>query len=204
MVKIKICGLTNSVDAIAALEAGADALGFVFYEASPRHVGFSKATEIVRELPPFVSKVGVFVNPSRDLVLSAVRQCGLDAIQFHGDEPPEFCRAFAPTKAIKAFRIRGSDPFVDGAPYPSETWLLDGCVDGQWGGSGVRFDWEVARAVATSHRVILAGGLQPENVAEAIRKVQPYAVDVSSGVESAPGKKDHAKIRDFIAAVRAV
>jgi phosphoribosylanthranilate isomerase len=200
--KVKICGITSVVDALASVEAGADALGFMFYAPSPRCVNFATAAGIVRELPPFVAKVGVFVNPSEEEVRQAIAECGLDTLQFHGEEPPEFCRRFG-LKAIKAFRVRDAESLLETQAYSSEAWLLDSYVAGQLGGTGARFNWDLATEAAKSHRaVLLAGGLTPENAAEAVRQVRPYGLDVSSGVESAPGKKDAAKVRAFIAAAK--
>jgi len=197
--KVKICGITRVKDAIAAVEAGADALGFMFYEKSPRHLGFKQAAEIIRELPAFVAKVGVFVDATEEFVRAAIGQCGLDTLQFHGDEMPEFCRRFG-LKAIKAFRVRDEQSLRAFPAYDQETWLLDSFVAGTLGGTGAIFNWELARkAGALNHRILLAGGLTPENVAEAVKQVQPYGVDVSSGVESKPGQKDPRKLREFIA-----
>lgn len=203
-VRIKICGITNVADAIAAVDAGADALGFMFFENSKRNVLPAVAAEIIRELPPFVSKVGVFVNATQDVILGAIDRTGIDTLQFHGDETAEFCSRFGPRKAIKAFRVRDRSSLSDCLNYRDHAWLLDGFVEGAHGGTGVAFNWDVAvEATRLSRMVILAGGLKVENIAEAVRKVRPYAVDVSSGVESAPGKKDHGKVREFIAAARA-
>ena len=201
-VKVKICGITQAEDAWMAVEAGADALGFMFYESSPRLLSFSKAAEIIRVLPPFVAKVGVFVDPSEESVRQAIAECGLDTLQFHGQESPEFCRQFT-LKVIKAFRIRDATSLDETRRYASETWLLDSYVAGKPGGTGEVFNWELARtAVQKGGRVILAGGLTAGNVGAAVRQVQPFAVDVSSGVESAPGKKDPAKVRAFIQAAQ--
>jgi phosphoribosylanthranilate isomerase len=201
-VKVKICGITTIGDAVAAVEAGADALGFMFYEPSPRHLTIPAAAEIIRELPPFVTKVGVFVNPTREEVRKAMAECGVGALQFHGDEAPEFCRQFG-LKAIKALRVRDEASLQQMAAYRSEAWLLDSYVPGKLGGTGAQFNWQIAsEAVKLNRMVILAGGLTPENVAQAVREVRPYGVDVSSGVESAPGKKDHAKVRAFVQAAR--
>lgn len=203
-VKIKICGITSLVDALMAVETGADALGFVFYEPSPRYVTLDDARQIIRRLPPFVAKVGVLVNATEAAVRRAADECGLDCLQFHGDEPPEFCRRFEPRKLIKAFRIQDADSLAALPAYATDAWLLDSCVPGAPGGTGARFNWDLALA-AKAHGVpiILAGGLGPENVAEAVQRVRPYGVDVSSGVESAPGRKDPAKVREFIARARA-
>ena len=201
-VKVKICGVTNAADALAAVDAGADALGFMFYAPSPRCVTHERASEIIRELPPFVAKVGVFVNPAENEVRQAITECALDTLQFHGEETPEFCQRFG-LKVIKAFRIRDAESLRATAAYPAEAWLLDSYVAGQLGGTGARFNWDLATEAARRHRaVILAGGLTPENAAEAVRKVRPYGLDVSSGVESSPGKKDATKIRAFIAAAK--
>jgi phosphoribosylanthranilate isomerase len=199
---VKICGITNVADAIAAVEAGADALGFMFFEQSKRNISFAAAAEIIREIPPFVSKVGVFVNASRETVLNAINETGIDTLQFHGEESPEFCASFAPLKIIKAFRVRNSDILKDCERYPEHAWLLDSYVDGAVGGTGVTFDWNVAEeAVKLNRNVILAGGLKVDTVVDALWKVKPFAVDVSSGVESAPGKKDHALMNKFITSV---
>ena len=201
-VKVKICGITRVADALAASEAGADALGFMFYASSPRCMNHERAAEIIRELPPFVAKVGVFVNPTEAEVREAIARCGLDTLQFHGEETPEFCRKFG-LKTIKAFRIRDAASLQATGAYSGETWLLDSYVAGQLGGTGARFNWDLAvEAVRSRRPVILAGGLTPENAAEAVRQVRPYGLDVSSGVESAPGLKDAAKVHAFIAAAK--
>lgn len=203
IVKVKICGITSAADALAAVDAGADALGFMFYAPSPRNVNFDVAAEIIRQLPPFVAKVGVFVNPTEEEVRRAIGECGLDTLQFHGEETPEFCRQFG-LKTMKAFRVRDAESLEQTTPYTSEAWLLDSYVAGQLGGTGARFNWDLATEAARRHTVLLAGGLTPENAAEAVRKVRPYGLDVSSGVESAPGQKDAAKVRAFIAAAKSV
>ena len=202
-VRVKICGITNSEDAVAAVDAGADALGFMFFEESKRNITFTRAAEIIRELPPFVAKTGVFVNAPEDFIRRAVESAGIDTIQLHGEESPELCAKFAPLKVIKAFRVRGHDSLQECLLYRDHAWLLDSYVSGSPGGTGVAFDWDVAAEAGKINRmIILAGGLKPETVAAAIRKVRPYAVDVSSGVESEPGKKDHGKIREFIQRVQ--
>jgi len=199
---VKICGITNVEDGVAAAEAGANAIGLMFYEQSPRNVSLQTAAEIARQLPPFVIKVGVFVNPTEELVSSAIMECGLNVLQFHGEESPEFCQLF-PVMTIKAFRIKDEASLDALTDYPTDAWLLDAYVAGQLGGTGAKFNWDLAVAAKNRGRpIFLAGGLTPENVADAIRQVQPYAVDVSSGVESAPGKKDHAKVRAFIQAAK--
>ncbi len=200
--KVKICGLTNLADVRAAVEAGADALGFIFAERSPRFIGVPEAAELIRALPPFVAKVGVFVNASEDQIRQTIAACGLDTVQLHGDETPEFCQRFA-VKTIKAFRIRDSASLASLSAYGTSALLLDTYAPHQSGGTGSRFDWNLAvEAKKLGRPIILAGGLTPDNVAAAVQQVHPYAVDVSSGVELSPGRKDTQKIRHFIAAVR--
>jgi phosphoribosylanthranilate isomerase len=201
-VKVKICGITSVADVITAAESGADAIGLMFYDQSPRHVSMKAAAEIARQTPPFVIKVGVFVDPSEDLVMRAIGDCGLNLLQFHGDESPEFCTQFG-LMSMKAFRIRDTESLKALPDYPTDAWLLDACASGKLGGTGEKFNWDLALEAQKLGRLIfLAGGLTPENVAEAVRKVRPYAVDVSSGVESAPGKKDAARVKAFIDAAK--
>jgi phosphoribosylanthranilate isomerase len=200
---VKICGITNIADGLAAAEAGADAIGLMFHEASPRHVTMQVAAEIVRQLPPFIIKVGVFADPPEELVLRAIGDCGLNLAQFHGNETPEFCGLF-PVMTIKAFRIQNADSLKALPAYHTDAWLLDAYVKDKLGGTGAKFNWDLAiEAQKLGRLIFLAGGLTPENVGEAVHKVHPYAVDVSSGVESAPGKKDHDKVRAFIKAAKA-
>jgi len=204
-VKVKICGITNVEDALAAIEADADALGFMFYEKSPRNVVAKTARDIIRVLPPFVAKVGVFVNASEETVRKIIAPCGIDTLQFHGDETPEFCRKFAPLKVYKAFRIQNLESLQPMPAYKADAWLLDSFATDKPGGTGAKFNWELAvEAKKLGRPVILAGGLTPENVAEAVQKVRPYAVDVSSGVESRPGKKDPMKMQAFVQAAKTV
>jgi phosphoribosylanthranilate isomerase len=201
-VRVKICGITSEADAQAAVTAGADALGFVFYEQSPRHVTPARAAEIMAALPPFVTRVGVFVNPTVDLVRAAVG-AGIQVLQLHGEESPDFCRQQT-VPVIKGFRLRDELSLLTCRDYQGLPWLLDSYVAGQPGGTGAVFNWDLAlKAKASNPLILLAGGLTPDNVAEAIRRVRPYAVDVSSGVETAPGKKDGARMRAFVAAARA-
>lgn len=199
-VKVKICGITNLADATAAVEAGADALGFMFYEPSPRNISVLQAAEIIRELPGWVMKVGVFVNPEPDLVMSALGHCGLSLLQFHGEESPDFCASFG-VMNMKAFRVKDAESLRPMADYRTDVFLLDSYVAGKVGGTGEKFNWNLAvEAKKFGKPIFIAGGLTPQNVAQAIREVQPFGVDVSSGVESAPGKKDHQKIWDFVSA----
>jgi phosphoribosylanthranilate isomerase len=195
---VKICGITNIDDATVAAEAGADALGLMFYEPSPRHITIKAASDVAKKLPPFVIKVGVFVNAAEDLVMRAIGECGLNIVQFHGDESPEYCSQF-PMMTIKAFRVRDEESLKVLPDYPTDAWLLDAYVAGKQGGTGEKFNWDLAvQAQKLGKPIFLAGGLTPENVADAVSKVHPYAVDVSSGVEATPGKKDHEKVRSFI------
>lgn len=197
MVKVKICGITNVEDAQAAVKAGADALGFVF-APSPRRIAPERAKAIVDRLPPFVSSVGIFVNEDPARMRELVSLCGLDYVQLHGDEPPETCGGFA-ERAIKAVRVKDEQSLRDLDRYSVRAFLLDSHIEGKRGGTGVSFPWELARmASAPGRTIILSGGLNCDNVAEAVRIAMPYAVDVSSGVESEPGRKDHARMEEFI------
>jgi phosphoribosylanthranilate isomerase len=197
MIKVKICGITSLEDAMAAIDAGADALGFVFFHKSPRHIFPEQAAAIIRHLPPFVQTVGLFVNETPEMVNATADQCGLDLAQLHGDESPGYCDKIR-RRVIKAFRVKNItslDPIKD---YRVSACLLDTWSPAAHGGTGRTFNWEFAACAAHSGCIILAGGLTPDNVAEAIRQVRPYGVDVSSGVESSPGHKDPDKIREFI------
>lgn len=198
MVKVKICGITSLEDALTAVEAGADALGFVFYSASPRHIFPEQAAEIIRKLPPFVQTVGLFVNEDLSTVNSTADRCGLDIVQLHGEETPEYCGSIR-RRIIKAFRVRDITILEALLQYQVAGYLLDAWSPAAHGGTGQTFNWEIAvEAVQSGQNIILAGGLTPENIAESIRQVRPYGVDVSSGVESAPGRKDAAKIKRFV------
>ncbi|MGN0923019.1 phosphoribosylanthranilate isomerase [Ectopseudomonas mendocina] len=201
-VRSKICGITRVEDALAAVEAGADAIGLVFYAKSPRAVSVEQAAEIVQALPPFVTSVGLFVNMPREQLLAVLQQVPLDLLQFHGDESPAECEGYG-RPYIKALRVRpGEDLAAAMAPYAGARGiLLDTFVEGVPGGTGAAFDWSlVPQDVAKP--IILAGGLEAHNVAAAIRQVRPYAVDVSGGVEASKGIKDAGKIRAFVKSVR--
>ncbi len=202
-VKVKICGITNLSDAIAAVEAGADMLGFVFWPQSPRCISIEAAAELIRQLPPSIVKVGVFVNAPADLVRGAVERCQLNLLQFHGDEAPGYCLQFG-LMSMKAFRIRDAASLQPLTEYQTDAWLLDAYSPDNPGGTGETFNWALAAEAGKLGRpIFLAGGLKVENVAEAVRRANPYAVDVSSGVEMAPGKKDHDKVSAFIKAAKA-
>ena len=199
--RVKICGITSREDAQHAVDAGADALGFVFYPKSLRFIEPRRVAGIVEGLPPFVTAVGVFVNETAARVAAMVSESGVQVIQLSGDEPPEICRALS-TPVIRALRV-GPDFRADEIErWPSAAIHLDTAKAGSYGGTGRTFDWTVAREAARHRRIILAGGLTPENVGEAIRTVGPYAVDTSSGVERSPGKKDPAKVEAFISAAK--
>lgn len=200
-VRSKICGITRVEDALAAVEAGADAIGLVFYARSPRAVSVEQAAAIVQALPPFVTSVGLFVNMPREQLQALLAQVPLDLLQFHGDESPADCEGFA-RPYIKALRVRaGKDVAATMAPYAGARGiLLDTFVEGVPGGTGAAFDWSLVPQ-GVSRPIILAGGLDASNVASAIRQVRPYAVDVSGGVEASKGIKDASKIRAFVRAV---
>lgn len=203
MVSVKICGITSVEDAQAAVAAGADALGLVFYPPSPRYVTPEHARHIIRTLPPFVTTVGLFVDVPAAMVHDIASRCGLDRVQLHGRETPEFCRLIVPP-VIKAFRIQSASSLAHLPSYQVSAFLLDAYVEGALpGGTGASFAWELAAQAKPYGPVILAGGLTPENVAAAIVQIRPYGVDVSTGVEQSPGVKDHAKMRRFIARAKA-
>lgn len=198
MVKVKICGITNREDAMAACEYGADALGFVFYKKSPRFIEPEKAKEIIKAIPPFVTAVGVFVDEDANTINKIVKRIGLYTVQLHGNESSEFCGKII-SKVIKAVRVRGQDVSDFGlSSYRVSAYLMDTYREDMPGGTGETFDWEVAKEAKKFGRIILAGGLTPHNVAEVVKTVRPYAVDVSSGVEQRPGKKDLKKVKEFI------
>ncbi|MCY3714356.1 MAG: phosphoribosylanthranilate isomerase [Gemmatimonadetes bacterium] len=198
-VRIKICGITNEADAAAAVRAGADALGFIFYGGSPRCVAPGRAAEIVAGLPPFVVPVGVFVNAAADDVDGICEAAGIQVVQLHGDEPPGFCEMLG-RPVIKAFRVRDASWKSAAAAYSVGAVLLDTFAEDRYGGTGTTFDWRLVEG--SPHPVILSGGLNPDNVAEAVRSVRPYGVDTGSGVEREPGRKDHGRIRAFVEAAR--
>lgn len=200
--RIKICGITRAADAEQVVASGADAVGLVFYEASPRNVDIQQAKLIARSVPGFVSLVGLFVDPAADFVRQVCEEVPLDLLQFHGDENNGFCASFG-RRFLKAIRVRpGISLETTVAAYPDASGiLLDTYVSGTPGGTGQSFDWSLIPS-GLQAPLILAGGLHPGNVAEAVTKVRPYAVDVSGGVEAAKGIKDPSKIIDFVREVR--
>lgn len=201
MTEIKICGITNVEDALAAEAFGADAVGFVFYEKSPRYIDPGAAAAISARLGN-LRRVGVFVNRNVEEVESIRKVCRLDYLQFHGDEPPSYCLAFPVGRIIKAVsREQESHPSLL-QDYAVFAFLVDGRSGALRGGTGTKADWNAAREIGRRYRLILSGGLQPDNVEEALRSVRPDAIDVASGVECSPGRKDHAKMEDLIRRVR--
>jgi len=202
--RIKICGITRPGDGIAAAECGADAIGIVFYERSSRTVDVAAAQAIVAALPPLVGVVGLFLDADPSRVRSVIAAVSIDLLQFHGDEPPEYCAAFG-RRYIKAVPMKGDvDPVAYARRYGDAAgFLLDSHGPGGAGGTGERFDWRKVPA-ALGKPIVLAGGLNPSNVSDAVRAVSPFAVDVSSGVEASPGVKDRNKIASFISEVNRV
>jgi phosphoribosylanthranilate isomerase len=202
MLRIKICGITNLEDALLAADLGVDALGFIFYPPSPRSVAPDAARDIIAQLPPFVTTVGVFVDEDAATVQELAARVGLDWLQLHGKETPEYCRSLD-RRVIKVFRIRDESSLADLAAYQgaAQAFLLDTYKKGQVGGTGETFNWDLAREAKKYGPIILAGGLTAENVARAIAAAQPRAVDLASGVEAYPGKKDPEKLRAFFKAV---
>jgi phosphoribosylanthranilate isomerase len=201
MVRIKICGITNANDALRAADLGADALGFIFYKGSKRYIEPRDAGRIISSLPPFVSSVGVFVNQSIEEIKEAARVSGIDTVQLHGDETPEFC-GMLPYRLIKAVRVKDAVNIAEVELYPVRAILFDKHTDEMYGGTGSSFDWGMLEGLEISKKVILSGGLTPENVSRAVSLVKPYGVDVSTGVEDTPGKKNHTKMKKFIEAVK--
>ncbi len=200
MIRIKVCGITNSENAFYAVGLGASALGFIFYEKSPRFITPLAAAEIIKQLPPFVTKVGVFVNASEDYLRDARDIAGFDLYQFHGDETPQFCSAFG-ENYIKAIRVKDARSLDVIDLYDTDIFLFDTYSPDVYGGTGENFSWDILpRRKLGDKFVILSGGLNSDNVHDAIQRVNPYAVDVSSGVESSPGIKDHLKLRRFMEA----
>lgn len=205
--KIKICGITNQIDALHAIEAGADALGFIMYKQSRRYVSPNVVKAIVANLPPFALPVGVFVNEEAKVVRDIMDECGLALAQIHGDETAEYCETLG-RPVLRGIRLRDQTTFLAMAEYKGRArvrgFVLDAFTEGAYGGTGKTADWDLAKEAAQSFSFLLAGGLTPENVQEAIQKVRPYGVDVSSGVEASPGKKDPLKVQAFIQAVKLV
>ena len=200
MVRVKICGIKRLEDALAAVDAGADAIGLNFWRPGRRYIAPEIARVIARALPPFVTRVGVFADEDAETIRKIAELCGLDALQLHGSESPEFCRQFD-RPVIKGVKVGGPQSIEGLARYSVAAFLLDAHVPGEMGGTGRAFEWGLAVRAKEAGPVILSGGLTPENVGEAIRAATPYAVDAATGVETG-GQKDPAKIRAFVARVQ--
>jgi len=201
--KVKICGITNIDNAVYAAELGADALGFIFVKSSPRYIAPKSARKIIQELPPFIVPVGIFVDVPQEEIIGVIEQTGIKCVQLHGNETPKQLAGF-PLPVYKSFRVDSSFNLEILRRYKGSAYLLDTKISGELGGTGQTFDWGIAVKAKEYGRIILAGGLNPENVLEAIQKVQPYAIDVNSGVESAPGKKDKNKLEQLFKTIRSL
>jgi phosphoribosylanthranilate isomerase len=195
--QVKICGITNLADAQTAVAAGANYLGFIFYPKSPRSITPAKAEQIIIQLKRPVKKVGVFVNASRTAIEQTVLQCGLDIIQLHGEEPATLAKQLGSERVWKAFHITSTADIAQAAAYPAAAIVVDTATADQRGGTGKTCDWQLAAQAAKKFTTILAGGIKPQNVLEAIETVKPFAIDVASGVEATPGIKDHKKIKEL-------
>ena len=204
MVKVKICGITNKADALAAVGSGCDGLGFIFYKKSPRYISPEKAREIVLGIPPSVIKIGVFVNNREKSIKTIAGRCSLDMLQFSGSQTPEFCARFKGFKVIKSFRIKDKINLRQVLRYRTFAYLFESFSPGRFGGTGKTFNWKfLARDLAgIKTPVFLAGGLNEKNVKEAVRIINPEWVDASSRLEISPGKKDHLKVKKFIASAK--
>jgi len=206
-IRVKICGITTADDALAAIDCGADALGFNLFPRSKRYIDLAAAGDWIDKLPGEICKVAVLVNPTLEEAIRASELPFINALQLHGNESREFCRGLAERRIrfAKALPVRSAGPLVDIPSFFTNTLVLDSASCGEFGGSGKTFPWELARSIVEAHhafRIILAGGLTPGNVALAVNQVRPFGVDVTSGVESSPGRKDHGRLRAFIEAAR--
>jgi phosphoribosylanthranilate isomerase len=201
IVKVKICGITNYEDAAAAVDAGADLIGFNFYPKSPRYIEPAKAADIISMLPSFVDIAGVFVNSSFDEIKDIITLCNLNWIQLHGDETPEFCNSFLSVnvKTIKAIRVKDQKDIKEAEKFFTDAILLDAFDPKKYGGTGIKFDWNIVGHIGK--RIFLAGGINPDNAVAAI-ELGVYGIDVCSGVESSPGKKDHEKLKKLFENIR--
>ncbi len=203
MVKVKICGITNLEDARVSVAAGCDALGFLFYKKSPRYISVQKAKEIIKDIPKNIIKIGVFVNATEKNIKEVAKECGLDILQFHGNESPEFCKKFKRYKIIKVFRIKNKSSLRDVLKYKVFAYLFDTYSSSKLGGTGKKFTWELLDQLGDlKQSIFLSGGLNAKNVQAAIKAVHPQWVDASSSLESLPGKKDHKRVKSFIAAAK--
>jgi phosphoribosylanthranilate isomerase len=204
MVQVKVCGITNEEDALCAAKLGAAALGFIFYPLSLRYVRPKVVRKIVKKLPPNLAKVGVFVNESAAEVKRIVEYCGLDFVQLHGDESPEYCSQFPAARVIKAVELKNEDDLSHALGYDVAAILVDSRHAGLYGGTGKKANWELAQCIKNKKLLILSGGLNEGNVKKALEKVAPQALDINSGVEIFPGKKDHIKMARIFDVVRKV
>lgn len=195
---VKICGLGNAKDALCAVDAGADYLGFILHPASPRYVPPESLRDLVRALPPEIPKAGVFVNCTAEDISITLEFCGLTMAQLHGDESPSLARQIGVDRVLKAVRLRGQDDIERASSFPASALVVDTALPGKPGGTGVVGNWELAKKLAAQRRIFLAGGLNPGNVETAVRAVTPFGVDVSTGVEAKPGYKDPRAIQNFI------
>jgi phosphoribosylanthranilate isomerase len=197
-VEVKICGITNLTDALVAVDFGADALGFVFFQGSPRFISYDNAAAIIKKLPSFTTTIGVFVDERPEQIEKIMGLTGIDVVQLHGNEPPDTC--YFSRRIIKAIRVKSLESLDPLIHYQGRVsaFLLDTFTPEFFGGTGQIFNWDIAIEAKQFGRIILAGGLTPDNVAEGVRRVRPYGVDVSSGVESGKGEKDHRKLKLFI------
>jgi phosphoribosylanthranilate isomerase len=203
LVKVKICGITNLEDALASVDAGCDALGFVFYKKSSRYVIPQKAKDIIKQLPPHIIKIGVFVDAPEDRVKRIAKLCHLDILQLHGDESPEFCQKFKNYRIIKAFRIKDKIDLPKILRYRTFAYLFDTYAKSKIGGTGKKFNWRLLENLSGIKKpIFLSGGLNEKNVQEAIKLIRPDWVDISSSVEIRPGEKNHKRVRNFIHAAR--
>ena len=202
MTEIKICGITNIEDALCAADCGVDALGFNFHEPSPRYVTPERAREIISALPADIVRVGIFVNREAGEVKRTAEGCGMDLIQLHGDESPEYCRQFPAERIIKAVSPRTPEELPALDAYDVRAFLMDSREPGRYGGTGKQTDWNLAAMLGRKRPLILAGGLREENIAEALSAVAPQAVDINSGIERTPGVKDHGRMRRIVAIIR--
>ena len=201
MTRVKICGITNLTDAQMGVKAGAWALGFIFYKKSPRYVSPSKVRKIIEHLPPFITPVGVFVNHKEGAVRDICQVTRIHTVQFHGEEDPGFCKRFKDYKIIKAFRVGQDFDMSQLLKYKVDAYLLDTAQGGEYGGTGVPFNWDLIKGKTLNKPLILSGGLNAQNVPEALASIKPFAVDVCSGVEQKSGMKDYQKVMDFIGAI---
>lgn len=202
MTQVKICGITNEEDALCAAACGADALGFIFYEPSPRYIAPADALEIIKKIPAHIAVVGVFVNEIAENVKRISGLCGLDFVQLHGDESIEYCSDFAPEMIIKAVHLRDENDVFNAFQYNAAAILVDSRDAGLYGGTGKTANWNLALRIKSRKPLILSGGLNENNVGEALEKVAPAALDINSGVELKPGKKDHRKLAKIFDVIR--